>query len=81
MLTCPAGLMQDEKVPEQDKRRQLQDILTKTAPEMCGWLYIRVPDKKAWKKFYCVLRNSGFYHSNKHTSKVSRLCRNISSTE
>jgi len=70
MLTYPPGSGTIDEVPEAEKRRQLQDILTKTAPEMCGWLHIRDPIKKTWKKFYCILRNSGFYYSNKNSSKV-----------
>lgn len=73
MLTYPSGKppwLLDS--PDSEKRTHMLDILTKTAPEICGWLSLRDPGKKSWRKCYCVLRNSGFYYSSKESDKVSR---------
>ncbi|XP_039270338.2 growth factor receptor-bound protein 14-like [Styela clava] len=54
------------------KRYKMQYILTKTAPEFCGWLHVRDCGARFWKKTFCVLRNSGLYCSSKGESKEPR---------
>jgi hypothetical protein len=39
-------------------------------PEIEGPLYIKVESKKSWKKYYCVLRQSGLYYIPKGKNKV-----------
>ena len=40
-------------------------------PEIEGMLWLKTEGKKAWKKFFCVLRASGLYYNpNKGKGKV-----------
>nr|CAB3250832.1 growth factor receptor-bound protein 10-like [Phallusia mammillata] len=69
MLTFPANSCPAHETADSVRRLQMQHILTKTAPEMCGWLHVREVGKSRWKKVFCILRNSGLYHSSKGTNK------------
>ncbi|XP_076819406.1 growth factor receptor-bound protein 14-like [Clavelina lepadiformis] len=69
MLTYPGNSSSAIAGVDSVRRMQMQHILTKTAPEMCGWLHVREVGRRSWKKLYCILRNSGLYFSNKNTSK------------
>ena len=40
-------------------------------PEIEGPLYLKSEGKKAWKRFYFVLRASGIYYNPKGKSKVN----------
>ena len=42
-------------------------------PEIEGPLYLKSEGKKAWKRFYFVLRASGIYYNPKGKSKVNEL--------
>ena len=42
-------------------------------PEIEGPLYLKSEGKKAWKRFYFVLRASGIYYNPKGKSKVKEL--------
>ncbi|KAK3551500.1 hypothetical protein QTP70_017374 [Hemibagrus guttatus] len=43
-----------------------------SCPEIQGYLHVREPGKKSWKKLYYVLRRSGLYCSTKGSSKEPR---------
>ena len=47
-------------------------------PELEGPLYLKSEGKKAWKRFYFVLRASGIYYNPKGKSKVSASDINVS---
>lgn len=42
-----------------------------SCPEIQGFLYVKEPGRKSWKKLYMLLRRSGLYYSNKGMSKVA----------
>lgn len=46
-------------------------------PEIEGPLYLKSEGKKAWKRFYCVLRASGIYYNPKGKSKVKKQCNTL----
>uniref|UniRef100_UPI00358EE93C growth factor receptor-bound protein 10-like isoform X2 n=1 Tax=Myxine glutinosa TaxID=7769 RepID=UPI00358EE93C len=41
-------------------------------PEIQGYLHVKDPGRKSWKKLYCFLRPSGLYYSTKGTSREPR---------
>ncbi|NWS63852.1 GRB7 protein, partial [Chunga burmeisteri] len=43
-----------------------------SCPEVQGFLQLREPGRKVWKRFYFSLRRSGLYYSTKGTSKDPR---------
>ncbi|KAM4630446.1 growth factor receptor-bound protein 10-like, partial [Polymixia lowei] len=48
----------------------LQNFLNSSScPEVQGYLYVKEPGRKSWKKLYMFLRRSGLYYSTKGTSK------------
>ncbi len=40
-------------------------------PDIEGPLYIKSESKKSWKKYYCILRQSGLYYIPKGKNKVN----------
>ncbi|XP_024141558.1 growth factor receptor-bound protein 7 isoform X2 [Oryzias melastigma] len=51
----------------------IQNLLRSgTCPEIQGFLHIKEPSRKAWKKIYFFLRRSGLYSSTKGSSKEPR---------
>ncbi|XP_076027689.1 growth factor receptor-bound protein 10-like isoform X2 [Genypterus blacodes] len=51
----------------------LQNFLNSSScPEIQGYLYVKEPGRKSWKKLYMFLRRSGLYYSTKGTSKEPR---------
>nr|XP_057902394.1 growth factor receptor-bound protein 10-like isoform X1 [Doryrhamphus excisus]XP_057902395.1 growth factor receptor-bound protein 10-like isoform X1 [Doryrhamphus excisus] len=51
----------------------LQNFLNSSScPEIQGYLYMKEPGRKSWKKLYMFLRRSGLYFSTKGTSKEPR---------
>uniref|UniRef100_A0A3Q3IIQ6 Growth factor receptor-bound protein 10a n=1 Tax=Monopterus albus TaxID=43700 RepID=A0A3Q3IIQ6_MONAL len=52
----------------------LQNFLNASScPEIQGYLYMKEPGRKSWKKLYMFLRRSGLYYSTKGTSKPRPL--------
>ncbi|CAI5690111.1 unnamed protein product [Oreochromis niloticus] len=52
----------------------LQNFLNSSScPEIQGYLYVKEPGRKSWKKLYMFLRRSGLYYSTKGTSKPSKV--------
>lgn len=45
-----------------------------SCPEIQGYLHLKEPGRKSWKKLYMFLRRSGLYYSTKGTSKVLLYC-------
>lgn len=45
-----------------------------SCPEIQGYLHLKDPGRKSWKKLYMFLRRSGLYYSTKGTSKVLISC-------
>ncbi|XP_062416210.1 growth factor receptor-bound protein 7 isoform X1 [Pungitius pungitius] len=51
----------------------IQNLLVSgTCPEIQGFLQVKEPSRKSWKKVYFFLRRSGLYCSNKGSSKEPR---------
>ncbi|XP_061563725.1 growth factor receptor-bound protein 7 [Cololabis saira] len=52
-----------------------------TCPEIQGFLHVKEPSRKAWKKVYFFLRRSGLYSSAKGSSKEPRHLQCIADLE
>ncbi|KAM9776252.1 growth factor receptor-bound protein 10-like isoform X1 [Syngnathus typhle] len=51
----------------------LQNFLNPSScPEIQGYLYVKEPARKSWKKLYMFMRRSGLYFSTKGSSKEPR---------
>ncbi|KAM4539334.1 growth factor receptor-bound protein 10-like isoform 1-T2 [Odontesthes bonariensis] len=60
----------------------LQNFLNSSScPEIQGYLYVKEPGRRSWKKLYMFLRRSGFYYSAKGTSKEPRHLQLLSDLE
>uniref|UniRef100_A0A8C6VVD8 Growth factor receptor-bound protein 10a n=1 Tax=Nothobranchius furzeri TaxID=105023 RepID=A0A8C6VVD8_NOTFU len=60
----------------------LQNFLNSSScPEIQGFLYVKEPGRKSWKKLYMLLRRSGLYYSSKGTSKEPRHLQLLSDLE
>ncbi|XP_008293653.1 growth factor receptor-bound protein 10-like isoform X1 [Stegastes partitus] len=60
----------------------LQNFLNSSScPEIQGYLYVKEPGRKSWKKLYMFLRRSGLYYSTKGTSKEPRHLQLMSDLE
>ncbi|XP_014850705.1 PREDICTED: growth factor receptor-bound protein 10-like isoform X2 [Poecilia mexicana] len=60
----------------------LQNFLNSSScPEIQGYLYVKEPGRKSWKKLYMFLRRSGLYYSTKGTSKEPRHLQLLSDLE
>uniref|UniRef100_A0AAX7VU53 Growth factor receptor-bound protein 10a n=1 Tax=Astatotilapia calliptera TaxID=8154 RepID=A0AAX7VU53_ASTCA len=52
-----------------------------SCPEIQGYLHVKEPGRKSWKKLYMFLRRSGLYYSTKGTSKEPRHLQVLSDLE
>ncbi|XP_060916210.1 growth factor receptor-bound protein 10-like [Labrus mixtus] len=60
----------------------LQNFLNSSScPEIQGYLHLKEPGRKSWKKLYMFLRRSGLYFSTKGTSKEPRHLQLLSDLE
>lgn len=60
----------------------LQNFLNSSScPEIQGYLHLKEPGRKSWKKLYMFLRRSGLYYSTKGTSKEPRHLQLLSDLE
>uniref|UniRef100_A0A7N9APF2 Growth factor receptor-bound protein 10-like n=1 Tax=Mastacembelus armatus TaxID=205130 RepID=A0A7N9APF2_9TELE len=60
----------------------LQNFLNSSScPEIQGYLHMKEPGRKSWKKLYMFLRRSGLYYSTKGTSKEPRHLQLLSDLE
>ncbi|KAL0984191.1 hypothetical protein UPYG_G00138320 [Umbra pygmaea] len=60
----------------------IQNLLQSgTCPEIQGFLHVREPSRKAWKKVYFSLRRSGLYCSTKGSSKEPRHLQYVADLE
>ncbi|XP_068189966.1 growth factor receptor-bound protein 10-like isoform X2 [Antennarius striatus] len=60
----------------------LQNFLNSSScPEIQGYLYLKEPGRRSWKKLYMFLRRSGLYFSTKGTSKEPRHLQLLSDLE
>ncbi|XP_032391005.1 growth factor receptor-bound protein 10 isoform X1 [Etheostoma spectabile] len=60
----------------------LQNFLNSSScPEIQGYLYVKEPGRRSWKKLYMFLRRSGLYYSTKGTSKEPRHLQLLSDLE
>jgi amyloid beta A4 precursor protein-binding family B protein 1-interacting protein len=69
--------LMNEKIPKRsDEQERIKFIseffqnIGSPVPEIEGPLYLK-GDSKKWKKYYCVLRQSGLYYTPKGKNKVS----------
>ncbi|XP_041670807.1 growth factor receptor-bound protein 7 [Cheilinus undulatus] len=75
MLFFPESMISDSAdVSKGMTSSQLIQNLLKsgTCPEIQGFLHVKEPSRKAWKKVYFFLRRSGLYCSTKGSSKEPR---------
>ncbi|KAM7370394.1 hypothetical protein PAMP_009947 [Pampus punctatissimus] len=60
----------------------IQNLLRSgTCPEIQGFLQVKEPSRKAWKKVYFFLRRSGLYSSTKGSSKEPRHLQYVADLE
>uniref|UniRef100_A0A8P4G4M4 Growth factor receptor-bound protein 10 n=1 Tax=Dicentrarchus labrax TaxID=13489 RepID=A0A8P4G4M4_DICLA len=60
----------------------LQNFLNSSScPEIQGYLCLKEPGRRSWKKLYMFLRRSGLYYSTKGTSKEPRHLQLLSDLE
>uniref|UniRef100_A0A3P8VIU4 Growth factor receptor bound protein 7 n=2 Tax=Cynoglossus semilaevis TaxID=244447 RepID=A0A3P8VIU4_CYNSE len=60
----------------------IQNLLRSgTCPEIQGFLHVKEPSRKAWKKIYFFLRRSGLYCSTKGSSKEPRHLQYVADLE
>uniref|UniRef100_A0A8C5E2C0 Growth factor receptor-bound protein 10-like n=1 Tax=Gouania willdenowi TaxID=441366 RepID=A0A8C5E2C0_GOUWI len=60
----------------------LQNFLNSSScPEIQGYLHLKEPGRRSWKKLYMFLRRSGLYYSTKGTSKEPRHLQLLSDLE
>ncbi|KAM4623894.1 growth factor receptor-bound protein 7 [Polymixia lowei] len=60
----------------------IQNLLRSgTCPEIQGFLHVREPSRKAWKRVYFFLRRSGLYSSTKGSSKEPRHLQYVADLE
>ncbi|XP_044194081.1 growth factor receptor-bound protein 7 [Thunnus albacares] len=60
----------------------IQNLLRSgTCPEIQGFLHVKEPSRKAWKKVYFFLRRSGLYCSTKGSSKEPRHLQYVADLE
>uniref|UniRef100_A0A3Q3LFH8 Growth factor receptor bound protein 7 n=1 Tax=Mastacembelus armatus TaxID=205130 RepID=A0A3Q3LFH8_9TELE len=60
----------------------IQNLLQSgTCPEIQGFLHVKEPSRKAWKKVYFFLRRSGLYCSTKGSSKEPRHLQYVADLE
>ncbi|XP_034050542.1 growth factor receptor-bound protein 7 isoform X2 [Thalassophryne amazonica] len=60
----------------------IQNLLKSgTCPEIQGFLHVKEPSRKAWKKVYFFLRRSGLYYSTKGSSKEPRHLQYVADLE
>ncbi|XP_071755281.1 growth factor receptor-bound protein 7 [Centroberyx gerrardi] len=60
----------------------IQNLLRSgTCPEIQGFLHVREPSRKAWKRVYFFLRRSGLYCSTKGSSKEPRHLQYVADLE
>uniref|UniRef100_A0A3P8VTJ1 Growth factor receptor-bound protein 10a n=1 Tax=Cynoglossus semilaevis TaxID=244447 RepID=A0A3P8VTJ1_CYNSE len=62
-------------------RNPLNFLNSSSCPEIQGFLHIKDPGRKSWKKLYMFLRRSGLYYSTKGTSKEPRHLQLLSDLE
>ena len=65
----------DRNLDDDARVNLLEEFFSSTGvgvPEIEGNLYLKAEGKKAWKRFYFVLRASGLYYSPKGKSKSSK---------
>lgn len=67
----------NSKIDETHRNKLLNEFfqnIGSPVPELEGPLYIKVESKKSWKKYYCVLRQSGLYFIPKGKNKKDLQC-------